>query len=394
MGHGEGHFTLPLQGRPVIRARFRERPNRFLVLCEDRRGNMLKAFLPNPGRLSELLLPDVRLWLMHQPEAVPGRATQHTALAVERDGRPVMLHTHWCNHVARTLLASDAVPGLAGAQLVRQEISVGRSRFDFLMSDAGGDIFVEVKSCTLFGNGVAMFPDAVTERGRRHLLELASIAESGRARACVLFLVQTPTVRCFMPDYHTDPAFAQAMLDTRDRVACLPLPVTWDEQLRYQPSTRLLPVPWGFVEKESRDRGAYLVILRLPEKRSIVIGGLGTVRFDAGHYIYVGSAMNGLEARLARHRRKRKRMHWHIDYLRASAEVVDLLPVRASVRLECDIARAIQARAQYAVPGFGCADCACPSHLFYTADSPMSMPWFHQCMQQWRMRAPETEAPV
>lgn len=385
-------FSLPLEGKPLLRARFLERPNRFLVRCEDTEGGKINAFLPNPGRLHELLLPDAALWLIQDVRPGATRATQFTVLAVERDGRPVMLHTHWCNHVARLLLESGAVPGLEGARLVRQEVAVGRSRFDFLMRDAEGAMYVEVKSCTLFGNGVAMFPDAVTERGRRHLLALADIAETGRARAVVLFIVQTPTAQWFMPDYHTDPAFARTMLDTRDRVRFLALPVRWDTGLRFQPSRHTLAIPWSYIEEESRDRGAYLVVLHLPENRSIAVGGLGTRVFDAGYYTYVGSAMNGLEARMGRHRRKHKRMHWHVDYLRAAADLVDILPIRSSVRLECEMASALQSLARYAVPGFGCTDCSCDAHLFYTPESPLSMPRFHQCLQYKRMCTPSAGA--
>ncbi len=384
------YHELPLEKKALIKARFLARPNRFLVVCEDASGNRTKAFLPNPGRLTELLLPDVALYLIHQPEDAHNRATQYTVLAVEHAGRPIMLHTHWCNYVARILLDAKAVPGLEAAHIVRPEITVGRSRFDFLMRDDYGEIFVEVKSCTLFGNGVAMFPDAVTERGRRHLLELAEISRTGKARCRVLFVVQTPTVRCFMPDYHTDPAFAQAMLDTRDVVTYLPLPVSWDHALRFRSERQTLPIPWEHIEAESGNRGAYLVILRIPEARAVAVGALGQRHFPAGYYVYIGSAMKGLDARMARHRRKRKRMHWHIDYLCAEAELVDILPVRASTRLECDMARALTPLAHSIVEGFGCADCPCASHLYYWPDSPLHSPLFHTFLQQWRMRVPNT----
>ncbi len=383
------YYSLPLNEADAATARFVSRPNRFLVWCEHPRQGLVKAFLPNPGRLSELLLPDVSLRILHVPDAGGARATAYTVLAVERDGCPVMLHTHWCNDMARRLLEDGAVPGLEQARIVRQEASVGRSRFDFLLEDPAGKLYLEVKSCTLFGNGVAMFPDAVTERGRRHLLELGAMAEEGLCRGCVLFLVQSASVSWFMPDFHTDPDFARAMLAVRDKVRIMALPVTWDAALRYQPGRSLLPIPWEHIDRETQDRGAYVVIMKLSAPRSLDLGGLGVLDLPSGHYLYIGSAMRGLKSRLARHGRKRKRMHWHVDYLLDAAEAVELLPIRSSRRLECAIARDLSEAPLRAVRGFGCSDCTCESHLYHGINNPMNEVWFHALLQRWRMRAPE-----
>jgi sugar fermentation stimulation protein A len=129
----------------TIRARFLNRPNRFLIHCEWR-GQILSAFLPNPGRFQELLLPGALIHLIDEKE--PGdRKTHYTAVAVERDGHPIMLHTHLTNEVARFLLQNGKVPGLERAQIVKSEVKVGRSRFDFLLREGSQDILLEVKSC-------------------------------------------------------------------------------------------------------------------------------------------------------------------------------------------------------------------------------------------------------
>lgn len=381
-------YTLPIGKSPLFTASFLSRPNRFLVWCEDDSRGVIQAFLPNPGRLSELFFSGVRLYVLDHSEDAGTRATKYTVVAVERDGVPVMLHTHWCNEMAANLLAEHAVPELEQARVLRREVKLGRSRFDFLLEDEHGEIYLEVKSCTLFGNGVAMFPDAVTERGRRHLLELAALAESGK-RCRVLFIVQTDKVSCFMPDYHTDLAFAQTMLEVRDRVRFMALPVSWSPGLRYKPGRSLLAIPWEYIRRESKDRGAYLVVLKVPESSRIPVGGLGLLAFEAGYYVYVGSAMRGLAARIARHRRIRKRMHWHIDYLRAAADVVDILPIRASSRQECALADDLSTLIPRTSPGFGCGDCRCESHLFFSRENPLEQPAFHLWLQRWRMRRPE-----
>jgi sugar fermentation stimulation protein A len=380
-------YSLPLSGRPVFRAAFISRPNRFLVLCEDECGHAIRAFLPNPGRLSELLFKGVTLHILDNDQEKRDRATSFTVLAVEREGIPVMLHTHWCNEMVHSLLRDKAVPGLEQARVKRREIRVGRSRFDFLLEDDEGELYLEVKSCTLFGNGVAMFPDAVTDRGRRHLLELNDIAQTG-TRCRVLFVVQTDHVKWFMPDYHTDLAFALTMLTVQDNVQFMALPVNWNRELSFRPGKSLLQIPWGYIEREAQDKGAYLAVLQLNRPVRMSVGALGDCFFEAGYYMYVGSAMNGLNARIARHARKRKKMHWHIDYLRAACELAGIVAIRASERYECNLANELVSLLTVSTPGFGCGDCHCASHLFYAQDNPLEHPRFQQWLQHVRMRPP------
>jgi Uri superfamily endonuclease len=113
--------------------------------------------------------------------------------------------------------------------------------------------------------------------------------------------------------------------------------------------------------------GTYVVIAELPESMDIKIGRRGTGHFEKGFYGYVGSALNGLEKRLARHLGKRKRIHWHIDYLLNVAAVRTVIYVRTGEKKECLMARALAGKLA-SKPGFGCSDCNCPSHLFYCPD--------------------------
>ncbi len=308
-------------------------------------------------------------------------------LAVERDGAPVFLHTHINNSVARRLIETGQVPVLKRARIERAEVTVGRSRFDFLLRDGRGDIYVEVKSCTLFAHGVAMFPDAITERGRRHLLELAELARAG-TRTAVLFVVHTPRVRWFMPDYHTDLAFSRTLLEVRHDVRILPMAVSWTRMLRPGRTARLLDIPWDYIEREAHDRGSYLLVLRLGEPRRIAFGAQPATLFAPGYYVYAGSAMANLGARLARHRRARKRMHWHIDYLRKHASVEHALPIRGSRRDECALARDLAGLLEPGPARFGSSDCACPTHLFRSIADPLTRPDFGALLLRYRMRAP------
>jgi len=372
---------LPIPKSGPVRAAFVSRPNRFIVRAQSPALGDFDAYMPNPGRLRELLLPGATLLLSptagKQPYVVAG---------VERDGDAVMLHTHWNNLVARRLLEAHRIPGLENTEVVRAEVPMGNSRFDFLLRDRRGDILLEVKSCTLFGNGVAMFPDAVTERGRRHLEELAALSQEGR-RCAVLFIVHTPRVSCFLPDYHTDLDFAQTLAAVRKRVRIIAASVSWNPDLTLDETVRPLPIPWSRITREAQDCGAYLLLLRLPEARRVDIGGLGPLDFPAGHYIYVGSAMRNLAARMARHVRLTKRPHWHIDYLRAHADRAEALAIRSSKREECFLAQAVGTLFPPGPAGFGSSDCPCPTHLFHAGPThPLNLRPFHNLLEQFRMR--------
>ena len=386
--------------RPFPRLRaatFVERPNRFLVRCRlgrRRTGPVIDAYLPNPGRLRELLFAGVRLGLVENPPTSTSR-TAYTAVAVFKEGRPVMLHTHRTNDVARHLIETGRVPGLEGATVVKAEHKVGHSRFDFLLRRGGEDLLLEVKSCTQFSGRVAMFPDAVTARGARHVLELAELARGG-VQTAVLFVVQWPDSRLFAPDYHTDLNFARALLVSRRDVTVIALGIGWTTRLALDETHRPRPcsIPWELIEQEAVDRGSYLLVLALDEALTLPVGALGEVRFPAGFYVYVGSAMANLAKRIERHRRKRKRFHWHIDYLRDQATFVDALPIRATDRLECELAEAVRALSGWSTPGFGASDCDCESHLFGFDTDPRDLPAFQEMLLRFRMDRLETLAGV
>jgi len=374
----------------IIRATFLKRPNRFLVQCKWK-GRILSAFLPNPGRLRELLFPGRIIHLVREEKPLD-RKTLYTAVAVDREGQPIMLHTHRTNEVARTLLQERKIPGLENARIVRSEIRVGRSRFDFLLKQGNQDILLEVKSCTLVGKSVAMFPDAVTERGARHLRELAKISEEG-VRAVFLFIVHWPFARIFMPDFHTDLNFSQTLLRVRDRVEVIPVSVHWRQDLSLSPDVKVLKVPWDTIEKEAKDQGSYLLILNLRRNRKINVGKLGKVLFRKGFYVYVGSAMANLSKRMERHRHLRKRHHWHIDELRAVAEFHSVLAIRSSQRLECEVAKGMSEIAEWSVPRFGSTDCSCDTHLFGASSDPIQSEDFQKLLQYFRMDRPISSMP-
>ena len=118
--------------------------------------------------------------------------------------------------------------------------------------------------------------------------------------------------------------------------------------------------------------GTYLLLLRLEAPVDVAVGRLGTFGLPAGWYVYVGSALGGLAARLRRHARRGKPIHWHVDALREVAELAAVAVRVGPERIECAVAKAVAAlpAAALPVPRFGASDCRCASHLVRFADEP------------------------
>jgi len=364
-------FRLPFE--QLLKARFVHRPNRFVVearLLES--GESIRAFMPNPGRLWELLLPGAILWVTPQQGA--HRKLGWLVLAVDRDKAPVFLHTHINNAVARYLLDARAIAGYEAAHVVRAEVPMGRSRFDFLLEDNQGPIYLEVKSCTLFGNGVAMFPDAVTERGRRHLIELQSLTRNGM-RTGVLFLVHSNKVKCFMPDYHTDPAFSETFLAVRQDVDIRAVALRWRPDLSLAPRARLLPIPYAHVRQELADCGALLFIFEWPVARE-----REGVKWPKGYYVYHETLGDGLAQRLHEIKQGLQSAGPLLRFLARRGGKTHAIPIRSSMPLKPMLAPSLRRIGYRALPE--------AEGLYHTATHPFHDPAFHRLLERWRMTYP------
>ncbi|HIT01710.1 MAG TPA: DNA/RNA nuclease SfsA [Candidatus Enterenecus merdae] len=187
-------------------ARFLARPNRFIAQVElDGREEIVHV--KNTGRCRELLLPGRTVYL--EQSGNPNRKTRFDLIAVDKDGLLINLDAQAPNQVfAEWARAGRFRPNLT---LLRPETTWGASRFDFYWEDAAGAKgFVEVKGCTLEEGGLALFPDAPTLRGVKHLRELARA--QGEGYACTVCLVlQMKGCRLFCPNERTHPAFGQAL---------------------------------------------------------------------------------------------------------------------------------------------------------------------------------------
>jgi Uri superfamily endonuclease len=112
-------------------------------------------------------------------------------------------------------------------------------------------------------------------------------------------------------------------------------------------------------------KGVYVLVLNISKNLQAKIGFLGKIKFDKGNYVYVGSAQNNLEKRIARHTLKNKKKFWHIDYLLDSefTKVINVFYKKSRKIEECKIADKL-GKTEILIPDFGCSDCNCKSHLF------------------------------
>ncbi|MDK2784958.1 MAG: sugar fermentation stimulation protein [Bacillota bacterium] len=189
---------------PLIKGRFIARPNRFLALVELA-GQEERAHVADPGRLKELLVPGAGVYVA--PAERPGRRTAYDLRLVEGPAGLVAVDSRVPNRLVGRALAAGIWPEFAGYACLKEEPHAGGGRFDFLLT--GGrrpDCYIEVKGCTLVADGTALFPDAPTARGARHVRELAALAQSGR-RAAVVFVIQRADATAFRPHAALDPLF-------------------------------------------------------------------------------------------------------------------------------------------------------------------------------------------
>ncbi len=217
---------MPL--RPAV---FLDRPNRFLCLVLPAgepgapMGDPVEAHLPDPGRLSELLVTGRRCLVA--PASGGKRRTRWTLKLVRTPANDgwVSLDTTVPNRLlARAFEAAeaegrDALEELPGWRLDRAEAKIGASRFDFLLrrGDSGPEapgMILEAKSVTLVEGGRALFPDAVTARGARHVREMAELAGRGTP-GTVIFVAQREDVEMIEAAWEIDPDFAAALAEAR-----------------------------------------------------------------------------------------------------------------------------------------------------------------------------------
>lgn len=368
----------------LIEALFLERLNRFVVKINIK-GREELAYLPNPGRLWELLIPGRILLLSKNKRG----NYPYVVIACMHEDFPVLLHTHLTNNYVADLIQEGKIPTLKDYTLLKKEPKVEDGRLDFLLENtrSGKKLYLEVKTCTLFGKKIAMFPDAETKRGTRHLFELLKLKDKGYEVAC-FFVVMSPKVKYFLPAYHIDFDFTKAFIECFSKIKFEAISVQFSPNLEKIKEIKNLIIPLEFLKKEFENSGVYLLILHLEKDKLINIGNLGEFQFKRGFYIYVGSGKKNLKERVKRHMRKDKKKRWHIDYFLEKTHLLKAVTIVNPEDLECSLAKDLIPIANNFIPHFGSSDCKCPSHLFYFRENPLYLESFLNLLNYYRLERP------
>lgn len=201
--------SVPLVGgAPIVDGVFVARPNQFIVEAQLTTGEYIRAHCADRGRL-RWLVPGTPLLLGSKAGAQ--RKTAFQVAAAWADNAWASLDTHLPNRLIEAALCAGALPQFHGYSMIKREARYNHSRFDFRLGEATQPCFIEVKSVGTASDGLALFPDAPTRRGTRHLVELAALASDG-VRTALIFVAQHAQAGAVMPDRRIDPEFADALI--------------------------------------------------------------------------------------------------------------------------------------------------------------------------------------
>ena len=196
----------------ILKGKWVRRLNRFIGEV-DHDGNLEKVHIKNTGRLSELLLPKATVFL--EKSSNPNRKTRFSLIGVEKDGFFVNIDSLAPNTIVYEGLLKGAIYEIPNVELVKKEARFRDSRFDLFIKNQYMEGYVEVKGVTLQKDQVALFPDAPTARGTKHVLEMIEAVKEGYL-GVLFFLVQIKGCSYFSANEEMDPSFAGALVKAKN----------------------------------------------------------------------------------------------------------------------------------------------------------------------------------
>lgn len=204
-------FSPPLQRATLVK-----RYKRFLADVITPDGTELTLHCPNTGAMTGCAEPGDTVW--YSTSKNTKRKYPHTwELTETQNGALICVNTLWANRLTKEALEQGRVSELSGYSTLKSEVKYGaeRSRIDFMLqADFRPDCYIEVKSVTLAEKDFGFFPDAITERGQKHLRELMSVAAEGK-RAVIFFAVLHSAITRFSPARHIDAKYAQLLIEAQ-----------------------------------------------------------------------------------------------------------------------------------------------------------------------------------
>ncbi|OWZ84920.1 DNA/RNA nuclease SfsA [Natranaerobius trueperi] len=200
----------------LVTGEFVKRKNRFVAEVKVA-GNKELCHVPNSGRMKELLLEGSKVMLRHHPHT--NRKTSYDLYLVQYEGFWVSIDSRLPNKLVEHMVENSIFPKessiSSNTSVISKEPKYGSGRFDLKLTNKVNDIFVECKSVTLVEDGQALFPDAPTKRGKRHLFELVESVKEGY-KALIIFLVQRDDAKFFSPNWEMDRDFSNALVYAKD----------------------------------------------------------------------------------------------------------------------------------------------------------------------------------
>lgn len=190
---------------------FHERPNRFIAIVEID-GKLEKCHVKNTGRCKELLIAGVTVYI--QEASNPNRKTKYDLISVKKGNRIINMDSQVPNKVVYDWIMEGNY--FKEVTYIQREKTYGNSRFDIYLEAANKKIFIEVKGVTLEDNDIAMFPDAPTLRGIKHIKELTKSMEEDY-EAYIIFVIQMEDIIKFKPNDQTHPEFGEALRSAKSQ---------------------------------------------------------------------------------------------------------------------------------------------------------------------------------
>lgn len=191
----------------IVEGIFLNRPNRFIanVLIN---GELEKVHVKNTGRCKEILKEGTKVYLERSNN--PNRKTKYSLISAYKGDLLINIDSQVPNDVIYSSISSNKVAELMEVDYLKREVTYGNSRFDLYYEKEEKKGFIEIKGVTLEADGISMFPDAPTERGTKHVLEIIKSIKEGY-KSYIFFLIQMKDIDCFKPNETMDKKFANAL---------------------------------------------------------------------------------------------------------------------------------------------------------------------------------------
>lgn len=197
-----------MEYKKIVEGIFLKRPNRFIaqVLIN---GKEETVHVKNTGRCKELLIPGAKV-ILEDCTNNPNRKTKYSIISVWKENMLVNMDSQVPNAVVFQALKENRIRGLEGLTNLKREVTFGNSRYDIYFESKNKKGFIEVKGVTLENNHISMFPDAPTERGTKHALEMIEVVNQGY-KGIIFFLIQMKGPKVFRLNWQMDNKFSEAV---------------------------------------------------------------------------------------------------------------------------------------------------------------------------------------